>query len=174
MNSVSPIEGTRKKTRGISGRVFVFCFVPVLVFLSLLTFGIGYRFQVIMNRLETVRSLWPNASQELKNRYDRLSQELNDSGVEQQKLSELTTCRARFDQTSQFDTQSMAATSLEQVIPSLTKQSSWSPKDFEQEGLTKLVESETERGRLQGDWLGWLTVKGLRLKLPPIFAPKTI
>jgi hypothetical protein len=166
-------DGT-KKARGIPGRVFVICFVPILVLLSALTFGMGYRFQVIMNRLEQVRSLWPNASLELKARYDRLEKSMMDSNIEPAKLAELTKLRSSFDQASQFDAQSVAAASLEQAIPSLTENAQWGSEDFQLAGLTKLLASDRERASVQNDMLGWLTIRGLRLKLPPIFDPNSL
>jgi hypothetical protein len=163
-----------KKARGIPGRVFVFCFVPLLIVLGVLTFGIGYRFQVIMNRLEESRSLWPSASLELKERYNRLNQNLQDSESEPAKITELAKFRANFDQASQFDTQSIAALKMELAVPSLAEQLSWQREDFKKPGIKKLLESERQRAIVQNDTLGWLTVRGLRLKLPPIFAPSSM
>lgn len=171
MNSGSPVEDGMKMKRGIPGRVFVLCFVPVLVLIGATTFGIGYRFQVIMNRLELVRSLWPNASVELKDRYDRLSRSLEDSEVKPAKLAELAKFRSQFDQASQFDAQSVAASTIELAIPSLTENLNWSPQDADLPALNKLLESDRERAIVQNDTLGWLTIRSLRLKLPPIFAP---
>ncbi len=166
-------QGGTKKARGIPGRVFVICFVPILVLLSALTFGMGYRFQVIMNRLEQVRSLWPNASQELKARYDRLEKSMMDSSADPAKLAQLAKFRSSFDQASQFDAQSVAAATLEQAIPNLTENAQWGSEDFQLPALTKLLSSDRERASVQNDMLGWLTIRGLRLKLPPIFDPNS-
>ncbi len=163
-------DGT-KEARGIPGRVFVICFVPILVLLSALTFGMGYRFQMIMNRLEQVRSLWPNASMELKARYDRLEKSMMDSNADPAKFAELTKLRSSFDQASQFDSQSVAAATLEQSIPNLTENAQWGSEDFQLPAITKLLASDRDRASVQNDMLGWLTIRGLRLKLPPIFDP---
>lgn len=173
MSSAAVDQGGTKKTRGIPGRVFVICFVPILILLSALTFGMGYRFQVIMNRLEQVRSLWPSASLELKARYDRLAKSMIESNAEPAKLAELAKFRSSFDQASQFDTQSVAAASLEQAIPNLTKNEQWGTEDFHLPALTKLLASDRERASVQNDMLGWLTIRGLRLKLPPNFDPNS-
>lgn len=173
MNSNAIDSVGTKRTRGIPGRVFVICFVPILVLLSGLTFGMGYRFQVIMNRLEQVRSLWPNASLELKARYDRLAKSMIDSNADPAKLEELTKFRRSFDQASQFDAQSVAAATLEQAIPNLTENAHWGSEDFQRPALMKLLASDRERASVQNGMLGWLTVRGLRLKLPPIFDPNS-
>ncbi len=165
-------DGT-KKARGIPGRVFVICFVPILVLLSAVTFGMGYRFQVIMNRLEQVRSLWPNASLELKARYDRLEKFMVDSNADSTKFAELAKLRSSFDQASQFDAQSVAAATLEQSIPKLTGNAQWRSDDFQLPAITKLLASDRGRASVQNDMLGWLTIRGLRLKLPPIFDPNS-
>ncbi len=174
MNSSKIEQDGSKRTGGIPGRLFVLCFVPILVLLSVLTFGMGYRFQVIMNRLEKVRSLWPNASLELKARYDRLTKSMIDSNADPAKLAELTKFRSSFDQASQFDAQSVAAATLEQAIPNLTENAKWGSEDFQLPALTRLLASDRERASVQNDMLGWLTVRGLRLKLPPIFAPSSL
>lgn len=165
-------DGT-KKARGIPGRVFVICFVPILVLLSAVTFGMGYRFQVIMDRLEQVRSLWPNASLELKARYDRLEKSMVDSNADSTKFAELAKLRSSFDQASQFDAQSVAAATLEQSIPKLTGNTQWRSDDFQLPAITKLLASDRGRASVQNDMLGWLTIRGLRLKLPPIFDPNS-
>lgn len=170
--SLAPLEqGIPKEKRGIPGRVFVLCFVPILILLSGITFGIGYRFQVIMNRLEQVRSLWPNASVELKERYDRLSVALAEANASPEKVSQMANLRLSFDQASQFDSQSVAAFSIERAIPMLIDSKNWKVEDFRLPALQKLLESDRERASVQNDSLGWLTVRSLRLKLPPIFDP---
>jgi hypothetical protein len=160
-----------QRTRGIPGRAFVFVFVISLFLIGLLTFAIGARFQTLMNRLEVVRSLWPNASQELKVRYDRLAQKLQ---IEQPDLplqSDLSKWRLEFESTSQFDRQSVAALQIERQIAMATSNENWNPSDFETPGLSKLLAADQDRKKVQDGILGWLTIQGLRLKLPPIFEP---
>jgi hypothetical protein len=167
-----PSEGPNQPTRGIPGRVFVYCFVTILLVIGGLMFGIGYRFQVVMTQLEKSRSLWPAASQELKGRYDRLAND-ESQRLSQDKRGLLTQLRSRFDSTSQFDTQSVAAADIERRISEWTTEPNWHEEDFEQKSLSILCGSDVLRKRAQQDSLGWLTVNALRLKLPPIFEPAT-
>jgi hypothetical protein len=161
------------KTRGVPGRVFVFLFVPVLILLLVLTLSMAVRFQLIMNQLAVVRSLWPAASQELKVRYHQIAM-LNDDALQNAGLTrdKLTALRSDFDATTQYDTQSIVAGKLESMLQtglsSLDKElGPWS----QMSAVIALEEADRKRKGVQQDWLGWVTITGLRLKLPPIFEP---
>ncbi|MEQ1826555.1 MAG: hypothetical protein ABL921_11445 [Pirellula sp.] len=78
---------------------------------------------------------------------------------------------AEFYATSQFDYQSVTARNLELQIAESTGKSDWYRTDFERPSIAKLIEADQQRKFVQQDVLGWITVQGLRLKLPPIFAP---
>jgi hypothetical protein len=158
--------------RGIPGRVFAVVFVLSLLAICALTFAIGARFQSLMNRLEAVRSLWPNASQELKRRYDRFAEELMDQPASDLIHSEIQDWKNEFDESSQFDRQSVAASQLEQQILRATGQSSWHASDFDEPAIRKLLVADQQRKQSQNSMIGWLTIQGLRLKLPPIFEPR--
>jgi hypothetical protein len=165
---VTPIA---KQTRGIPGRVFVLTFVVALIVIGSLTFAVGRRFQTIMDRLEVVRSLWPNASQELRGRYDLAISTFDDLKTSESERSEVSRLRAEFELTSQFDRQSVAAAQLEEKIASAVGKDAWNSKDFERPALSKLIDADQQRKQVQDGMIGWLTINGLRLKLPPIFDP---
>lgn len=160
-----------KQTRGIPGRVFVLTFVVALIVIGSLTFAVGRRFQTIMDRLEVVRSLWPNASQELRRRYDLAITTFDDLKTSDSARSEIARLRAEFELTSQFDRQSVAAAQLEEKIALAIGNQAWNLKDFERPALSKLIDADQRRKQVQDGMIGWLTISGLRLKLPPIFDP---
>ena len=163
-----------KRSRGIPGRVFVLVFVPLLVVVGSLFFAVGARFQTIMNRLEVVRSLWPNASHELISRYDRLATALDERKSTDQEKEQIKSLRAKFNLSSQFDRQSISALAMEKEIAALTDPSQWNNSDFDGPALSKLIAADQQRKKVQNGMIGWLTIQGLRLKLPPIFEPMTI
>jgi len=160
-----------KQTRGIPGRVFVLVFVVALIIIGSLTFAVGRRFQTIMDRLEVVRSLWPNASQELRQRYDLAISTFDDLKTSDSERSEISRLREEFELTSQFDRQSVAAAQLEEKIALAVGDEAWNLKDFERPALSKLIDADQQRKQVQDGIIGWLTISGLRLKLPPIFDP---
>jgi len=160
-----------KHPAGISGRLFVLPFVGVLVFLGFLTFSMAVRFQSIMAILEEVRSVWPNASSELSQRYDRLNKTFAGSNVAETIKEEWESKRREFKVTSQFDRQSVASLVIENQIVRSLEGSQQISADFELPGISKLLEAENRRRTAQNGIIGWLTVQGLRLKLPPIYEP---
>jgi hypothetical protein len=165
------VTSVAKQTRGIPGRVFVWVFVVALIIIGSLTFAVGRRFQTIMDRLEVVRSLWPNASQELNQRYALAITALEDLKTSASARSEIAQLRTEFELTSQFDRQSVAAAQLEEKLGIAVGNSSWNREDFERPALSKLINADRQRKRVQDGMIGWLTIRGLRLKLPPIFDP---
>ena len=170
MTLESVVIPNAKQTRGIPGRVFVLIFVVALVIIGSLTFAVGRRFQ-IMDRLEVVRSLWPNASQELRRRYDLAITTFDDLKTSDSERSDISRLRAEFELTSQFDRQSVAAAQLEGKIALAVGNDAWNLKDFERPALSKLIDADQRRKQVQDGMIGWLTISGLRLKLPPIFDP---
>ncbi len=160
-----------KHPGGIPGRLFVLPFVSVLVVLGSLMFAVAVRFQTIMSRLEDVRSQWPKASQELGFRYDRFNDSIAASTVAAAIKEEWTNNRREFNVSSQFDRQSVASLAIEKQIRQSLEGAQQSEADFNLPGLSKLMDSESRRKTSQDDILGWLTVQGLRLKLPPIYNP---
>lgn len=172
MTLESVVIPNAKQTRGIPGRVFVLIFVVALMIIGSLTFAVGRRFQTIMDRLEVVRSLWPNASQELRRRYDLAITTFDDLKTSDSERTEIARLRAEFELTSQFDRQSVAAAQLEGKIALAVGNDAWNLKDFERPALSKLIDADQQRKQVQDGMIGWLTISGLRLKLPPIFDPR--
>jgi hypothetical protein len=133
-------------------------------------FAVGARFQTIMSRLEEVRSLWPKASQKLRVRYDSASSSAGESDAKLATDESWGELKRKFEATSQFDHQSEASTEIEnQIAKRLGK--SWNQSDFEDPAVAKLLSADQKRKQVQSDAIGWLTIKSLRLKLPPIFEP---
>jgi hypothetical protein len=163
---------SRERPRGIPGRLFVFPFVLVTVVLGILMFSVAMRFQTIMARLEEVRSLWPNASQELEPRYKRISDNLMSSNVTPAVKEEWESGLQAFHLSGLFDRQSAASIALERQIEKAQSVSARSPSDFDLPGISKLLQAEQRRRESQDDMIGWLTVQSLRLKLPLIYDPR--
>lgn len=160
-----------KHPSSVSGRLFVLPFVGVLVFLGVLTFSIALRFQFIMARLEEVRSVWPNASAELSQRYDRFNESFASSTEAETIRKDWESQRREFKVSSQYDRQSAASLVIENQIKRSLDSNQQSNSDFELPGISKLLEAENRRKKAQNGIIGWLTVQGLRLKLPPIYDP---
>ena len=170
-NIVESIPTSNKHPGGIPGKWFVLPFVVALVVLGGVTFAIARRFQTIMARLEESRSLWPTASQELGPRYEQLSESIKASAMDQALKEGWTKSRKEFNVSSQFDRQSAASLAIEHQIRRNLKKSDRDDSDFNSPGISKLIEAEARRKKSQDDIIGWLTVQGLRLKLPPIYDP---
>ena len=165
------ISKNKKYPRGLSGRLFVVPFVLVLVVLGLLMFAVAARFQTIMSLLEESRSLWPTASQELGLRYDRLNEHFEDVSVADAVKQDWISNQWEFKASSQFDRQSIASQMIENRIRQSLDEFHRVAADFEKPSILKLREVEGRRKKSQEGILGWLTVQGLRLKLPPIYDP---
>ena len=129
-----------------------------------------------MARLEEVRSLWPNASKELVPRYDRLNEFFTDTAIPESVKEEWVSNRKEFGASSQFDRQSVASSQIEKqfkiaVTGSSIEDSANASSEFALPGMSKLIEAESRRKVAQNGAIGWLTIQGLRLKLPPIYEP---
>jgi hypothetical protein len=165
------VPSQRTRPRGIPGRLFVFPFVMVTAVLGILMFSVAMRFQAIMARLEEVRSLWPNASQELGPRYKRFSDNLMKSNVAPAAKEEWESGLQAFHLSGLFDQQSAASIALERQIGKALSASERTLSDFDSPGIAKLLKAEQRRRVNQDDMIGWLTVQSLRLKLPSIYDP---
>ncbi len=165
---------SNKHPGGIPGKWFVLLFVVALVVLGGVTFAMARRFQTIMARLEESRSLWPTASQELGPRYDQLTESMEASSMDPVLKEGWMNNRKEFNVSSQFDRQSAASLTIENQIRRNFKESERDDSDFKSPGISKLIEAESRRKESQDDIIGWLTVQGLRLKLPPIYDPLAI
>ena len=170
------IQETKKKPASISGKAFALPFVVVLIFLVYLMFAVAVRFQTIMARLEEVRSLWPNASKELVPRYERLNGFVANASVSESVKKEWEADWQEFGMSSQFDRQSVASLQIESLLEMAAldlrnDDAANSGSDFSSPGISKLIEAESRRTIAQNGAIGWLTVQGLRLKLPPIYEP---
>ena len=171
-----PVSKSRKQPSSISGKAFALPFVVVLVFLCYLMFAVAVRFQTIMARLEEVRSLWPNASRELVPRYDRLNDFFKHAEIPESVKKEWESNRQEFGVSSQFDRQSVASSQIENQFGIAATGSSSddlasTSSEFALPGISKLIEAESRRKVAQNGAIGWLTIQGLRLKLPPIYEP---
>lgn len=165
------ISKDTKHPGSLSGRVFVVPFVLALVVLGVLMFAVAARFQTIMAQLEESRSLWPTASQELGLRYDRLNDFFDNVSVADAVKQDWMNCQREFRASSQFDRQSIASQLIENRIRQSLDEFQRNVTDFEKPGILKLTEVEGRRKKSQKGIIGWLTVQGLRLKLPPIYDP---
>ena len=161
---------TRSRRSGIPGRLFVVPFVLVTVALGGLMFSVAMRFQTIMARLEEVRSLWPNASQELGQRYERINEALVRSNGASTK-EEWESVRQAFYFSNLFDRQSAVSIAVEQQIAKSLSAPDRNLSDFELPGISKLMDAEQRRKNSQNDLIGRLTVQSLRLQLPSIYEP---
>jgi len=134
-------------------------------------FSVAMRFQTIMTRLEESRSLWPNATQELESRYERINVSLIKANVGLAVKEEWESGRKAFLVSGLFDRQSTASISLERQIAKSLSGPEQNLSDFELPGISKLIEAEQRRRVSQDDMIGRLTVQSLRLKLPSIYGP---
>ncbi len=162
---------SQKHPGGIPGKWFVLPFVFVLIVLGGVMFAIALRFQAIMARLEESRSLWPTASQELRPRYEQLTESIISSTADPATKEDLSKYRKEFNISSQFDRQAAVSLAIENQIRRDFQNSQLRASDFESPGISKLIQAEGRRKKSQEDIIGWLTVQGLRLKLPPIYDP---
>ena len=145
-------------------------FVLVTVVLGGLMFSVAMRFQTIMARLEEVRSLWPNASEELGQRYERINEALVRSNGASTK-EEWESVRQAFYFSNLFDRQSAVSIAVEQQIAKSLSAPDRNLSDFELPGISKLLDAEQRRKISQDDLIGRLTVQSLRLQLPSIYEP---
>ena len=167
---------TTNVPKGIPGKLFAIPFVILLVLLCLLMIAVAIRFQTIMARLEESRSLWPEASQDLVPRYAQIDEPFLASLSGESKNIDWASSKKEFQVSSQFDRQASASMVIENQIAKAIPASN--PSDSSQfvsklnsPGVAKLIEAERRRKVAQEDFIGWLTVRALRLKLPNIYDP---
>lgn len=167
MTQSNPLSSVSSKARGVSGRVFVFGFLPLIAIVGLAMFSVALRFQSIMKNLELVRAAWPSVAVDLKLRYDKFDKFIladMPSDFPRQEWSEI---KQEFEVSNQFDRQSKVIPKMESMIAKSTGDPVWERKDFENERFERFRAAEENRQRIQNDWLGNLTIQALRLRLPP-------
>lgn len=159
----------------ISGKQFVFPFAIVLCVLLGLMLSVAFRFQSVMKQLEEVRSLWPMASAVLSERYTAVDSAITSAtSVSSDLKTEWKKAYADFQDSSRYDQQNPRAMLLEQWIAAhsneLKELSAAAEAIDTLPALSKVIESDQKRERLQQGFIGNLTVSALRLKLPPVFS----
>ncbi len=147
-------------------------FTVPLILLILIGIGcvlsIAIRFQVLMNQLDRVRSLWPYAAVQLEQRYQAINAEANEFDSDER--DRWTGAYDQFCATSQFDRQSKAAAELEVIIRrSRPHEVILSHGKDLGKDLSAFLAADSARNQLQSDWIGRLTIVSLQLKLPPCF-----
>lgn len=154
--------------RGIPGKWFALPFGMVLLFAVWLVVSMAFRFQAIMRQLETTREVWPRAAIVIRTHANELSEAVLSSPESNSSNSKSwDDCIVSFSKSSIFDEQSISAKELIEITKAIDKSSI--EKIFGDETFKSVSESERKRSQLQSGIVGWCTVKGLRLKLPPLF-----
>ncbi len=164
--------------KGIPGKLFVIPFVFALTVLCVLMIAVAIRFQSIMARLEESRSLWPAASQELRPRYDQIHSFILGAQLGETMDLDWAESKREFNGSTQFDRQSIASMVIENQITQALRDSDQSQSlsvktQWKSPGVSKLIEAERRRRDSQSGFIGWLTVRALRLKLPDIYDPES-
>ncbi|MCU0721210.1 MAG: hypothetical protein MUC83_15975 [Pirellula sp.] len=156
--------------RGIPGKWFALPFGMVLLFAVWLVVSMAFRFQAIMRQLEETRAVWPGAAVVIRTHVRDASQAFA-SGVESNisNTKAWDDCIARFSKSSIFDEQSIAAREMFEMAKPIAGEKTALEKVFADESFRSVCESERKRSQLQSGIVGWCTLKGLRLKLPPLF-----
>ena len=156
--------------RGIPGKWFALPFGMVLLFAVWLVVSMAFRFQAIMRQLEATREVWPRAAVIIRTNVTNSSQtQLSSAELSNSNTNAWDDCLARFSKSSIFDEQSIAAREIIEMVKSVTSEKSALERVFADETFKSVLESERKRSQLQSGIVGWCTVKGLRLKLPPLF-----
>jgi len=160
--------------KGIPGKLFVIPFVLTLVLLCFLMIAVAVRFQTIMSRLEESRSLWPLASLELWSRYEQIKEPEGNSRTGEKIDWEQS--KRDFSGSTLFDKQSYASMVIESQISQSRNVSSHADAalyhgELASPNVSKLISAERRRKESQSGFIGWLTVRALRLKLPNIYDP---
>ncbi|MCU0712350.1 MAG: hypothetical protein MUC43_09835 [Pirellula sp.] len=156
--------------RGIPGKWFVLPFGMVLLFAVWLVVSMAFRFQAIMRQLEATREVWPKAALVIRNHLSdttHAAQSVAEAGSFDAKAWE--DCMARFAKSSMFDEQSIVAKEIFQLVQSDPSRKSSLGTLLTDETLKSVASSELKRAQLQSGIVGWCTLQGLRLKLPPLF-----
>lgn len=156
--------------RGIPGKWFALPFGMVLLFAVWLVVSMAFRFQAIMKQLEATREVWPKAAVAMQAHFNAVSSELKTDSESNPSLSQDWEERlSRFSQSSIFDDQSIAAKEIIDLASKAASDKSLLEKVSTDQTVKLVVESERMRSQLQSGIVGWCTVEGLRLKLPPLF-----
>lgn len=156
--------------RGIPGKWFALPFGMVLLFAVWLVVSMAFRFQAIMKQLEATREAWPKAALVMQDYFDKVASNLQVASEPSSVNSEgWDDCRSRFSQSSIFDDQSLAAKEMIGLAMTVAGDKSLLEKVSTDETVKLVSESERKRSQLQSGIVGWCTVEGLRLKLPPLF-----
>ncbi len=169
-------QQTTTVQKGIPGKLFVVPFVVMLVLLCGLMIAVAIRFQTIMARLEESRSLWPEASKELAPRYAKIDETFMSGLTGEAKGIDWIGSKEQFRGSTLFDRQASASLAIENQIAKANRGSQPSEgvpaaSDLKSPGIANLVDAERRRKIAQGDFIGWLTIRALRLKLPDIYDP---
>jgi hypothetical protein len=153
--------GLSRPPRGIPGKWFALPFGFALLFSLWLVVSMATRFQAIMKQLESSRELWPKAAAIYREALEDISRE---------SPSEFwTELKRDFAKSSIFDEQSVAAKQFLESIKRDSNSSSATELIRGRKEILAVEESERTREQLQSGIVGWCTLKGLRLKLPPLF-----
>lgn len=156
--------------RGIPGKWFALPFGMVLLFAVWLVVSMAFRFQAIMKQLEATREVWPKAAIAMHSHFNAVSSELQAATESSRSLSkDLEERLSRFSQSSIFDEQSITAKEMLDLVSTSSSDKSFIEKLSTDETVKLVVKSERMRSQLQSGIVGWCTVEGLRLKLPPLF-----
>ncbi len=156
------MESIAAPRKTISGKSFTIAFVLLLIVGLILGFSLVLRFQAIMEGLDSVRSLWPNAAVALEEpllAVDRLADAHPEKAVSQQWQE----ARKEYLSSSTFDTQSSS-------IPKLLELAHQLATDFQpprnEERMARFLAADKELDALRTDTLGRMTMTFLRLKIP--------
>lgn len=152
--------------RGIPGKWFALPFGIVLLFAVWLVVSMAFRFQAIMKQLEATREVWPKAANVIR---DHLNDSLSSDAASGSVSPSWDDCLKRFSKSSIFDEQSLAAKEAIEMMNAQQQAADRLAKLRENEILKAVTDSELKRSQLQAGIVGWCTVNGLRLKLPPVF-----
>ena len=168
--SESPNASSRVAPPGVTirGKWFVAPFVIVLLLLLAWTLSIAIQFQTIMTRLDRARADWPAASQDLAKRFAAFDVDLKSSSVSISDLDRTAWDKsyAAFQETSQYDRQSIHAAILERIRSKAGDQSV--PLESTS-SINQLLAREQDRLRAQQSMVGRWAITALRLKLPGTF-----
>ena len=161
--------------RGIPGKWFTLPFGFVLLFSVWLVISMAFRFQAIMKQLEASRDLWPRAAEEIRSFLTETSSiagsatDESTSNQASNNPSEWQQVLSKFSNSNLFDEQSIAAREFIVMARKDATSHSSIASLLAKESLRSVAVSELKRSQLQSGIVGWCTMEGLRLKLPPIF-----
>ncbi len=156
----------------ISGRWFAVGFGIVLMLGVVIGFSVVVRFQKIMTTLDEVRRLWPNASAMLEDRYHQVDLLLENSEAALTRGSSLNSkewhrIRSEFKATTLYDVQVRLIPELETLAAEQLKTVSKSRAlDPNRKSIADFEQADRHLEALQSDFIGWLCIRLLLLKIP--------